>query len=211
VGEGAPSELESPTPKSDASSRRTRATQTIPPATRRRVMARDHGRCVVPGCRCATYIDLHHLNPRAEGGQHDDDNLVVLCGAHHRAVHRGRLMKARAGGGESLHTGAVAFIQRFTKTLGIFPHVHVVFVDGVWFEAGDGRAEFRESARPDDEMVFEVGRRVFTRLERFLKREGYLDPTEGDAPEALDRWWMRATQEPQGTCSDCEAIGGVSL
>ena len=36
-------------------------------------------------------------------------------------------------------------------------------------------------------MVFEVGRRVFTRLERFLKREGYLDPTEGDAPEALDR------------------------
>jgi hypothetical protein len=45
-------------------------------------------------------------------------------------------------------------------------------------------------------MVFEVGRRVFTRLERCSKREGYLDPTEGDAPEALDRWWTRATQEP---------------
>jgi hypothetical protein len=60
-------------------------------------------------------------------------------------------------------------------------------------------------------MVFEVGRRVLTRLERFLKREGYLDPTEGDTPEALDRWWMRATQAPPGTCSDCEAIGGVSL
>ena len=105
-------------------------------------------------------------------------------------------MKARAGGGGGLHTGAVAFIQRFTKTLGLFPHVHVVFVDGVWVEAGGGRAEFREAAPPDDEMVFEVGRRVFTRLERFLKREGYLDPTEGDASEALDRWWMRATQEP---------------
>jgi len=65
-----------------------------------------------------------------------------------------------------------------TKTLGLFPHVHVVFVDGVWVEADDGRAEFREAAPPDDEMVFEVGRRVFTRLERFLKREGYLDPTE---------------------------------
>jgi len=32
--------------------------------------------------------------------------------------------------------------------------------------------------------VFEVGRRVFTRLERFLKLEGYLDPAESDAPEA---------------------------
>jgi hypothetical protein len=68
-----------------------RSSQTIPPATRRRVMARDDGRCVVPGCRCATYVDLHHLRFRSDGGAHDDDNLVVLCGAHHRAVHRGRL------------------------------------------------------------------------------------------------------------------------
>jgi hypothetical protein len=107
-------------------------------------------------------------------------------------------MKARSdsSGGGGLHTGAVAFIQRFTKTLGLFPHVHVVFVDDCWFEAGRGRGEFREAAPPDDEMVFEVGSHVFTQLERFLKREGYLDPTDGDAPEALDRWWMRATQEP---------------
>ena len=107
-------------------------------------------------------------------------------------------MKARSdsSGGESLHTGAVAFIQRFTKTLGLSPHVHVVFVDGVWFEAGGGRAEFREAGAPDEEMLFEVARRVFTRLERFLKREGYRDPTEGDAPEALDRRWMRAAREP---------------
>ena len=54
-------------------------------------MARDHGRCVVPGCRCATYVDLHHLKFRSDGGRNDDDNLVVLCGAHHRAVHRGQL------------------------------------------------------------------------------------------------------------------------
>jgi hypothetical protein len=68
-----------------------RSSQIIPPATRRRVMARDDGRCVVPGCRCATYVDLHHLRYRSDGGDHDDDNLVVLCGAHHRAVHRGKL------------------------------------------------------------------------------------------------------------------------
>lgn len=71
-----------------------RATQTIPPAVRRYVLARDSGRCVVPGCRHATFVDLHHVVPRAEGGRHDADNLVVLCGAHHRAVHRGCLVMA---------------------------------------------------------------------------------------------------------------------
>jgi hypothetical protein len=28
---------------------------------------------------------------RSEGGGNDPDNLVVLCGAHHGALHRGRL------------------------------------------------------------------------------------------------------------------------
>ena len=70
-------------------------------------------------------------------------------------------MKARSdsSGGESLHTGAVALIQRFTKTLGLFPHVHVVFVDGVLRPVVGGRAEFREAGAPDEEMVFEVARR----------------------------------------------------
>jgi hypothetical protein len=69
-----------------------RATQTIPPVTRRHVMRRDHGCCVVPGCRNAIFVDQHHLARRVEGGAHDSDNLVVLCAAHHRAVHAGRLV-----------------------------------------------------------------------------------------------------------------------
>jgi hypothetical protein len=67
------------------------AAQSIPPAIRRRVMRRDHRLCVVPGCRNATFVDLHHIEARADGGGHDADNLVVLCSAHHRAVHRGQL------------------------------------------------------------------------------------------------------------------------
>jgi hypothetical protein len=46
---------------------------------------------VVPGCRNATYLDVHHLDLRSEGGGNEPDNLVVLCGAHHSALHRGRL------------------------------------------------------------------------------------------------------------------------
>ncbi len=69
-----------------------RATQDIPPSVRREVMHRDGGRCCVPGCRNATWVDLHHIKPRSEGGEHSADNLICLCGAHHRAAHRGQLV-----------------------------------------------------------------------------------------------------------------------
>jgi hypothetical protein len=69
-----------------------RATQTIPPATRRKVMRRDHGRCVVPGCTHTQFVDVHHIRARADGGDHDEDYLIVTCSAHHRAAHDGRLI-----------------------------------------------------------------------------------------------------------------------
>lgn len=69
-----------------------RATQSIPPAIRRQVMRRDGGRCQVPGCQCSVYVDVHHIRLRSEGGTHDPEHMVVLCAAHHRAVHRGTLL-----------------------------------------------------------------------------------------------------------------------
>ena len=70
---------------------RKRATQTIPPATRREVFRRDHGRCVVPGCRSARHLEIHHIIPREQGGTHEPPNLVLTCGGHHRAHHKGAL------------------------------------------------------------------------------------------------------------------------
>jgi hypothetical protein len=71
-----------------------RATQAIPPARRRAVLRRDGEKCRVPGCRHATFIEPHHIELRSEGGNHDLENLITLCGAHHRAVHQGRLVIA---------------------------------------------------------------------------------------------------------------------
>ena len=68
-----------------------RATQSIPPAVRRLVLRRDHGRCVLPGCNHAVFVDAHHLRPRSEGGAHEPDGMATLCAAHHRAVHRGEI------------------------------------------------------------------------------------------------------------------------
>ncbi len=69
-----------------------RARQSIPPAVRRYVLRRDGHCCAFPGCRHATFVDVHHIDSRADGGKHHPDNLVTLCSAHHRAVHRGEVV-----------------------------------------------------------------------------------------------------------------------
>jgi hypothetical protein len=56
------------------------------------VLHRDGHVCSVPGCRNALYLDLHHLIPRAEGGPNVDENIITLCGVHHRAAHAGELL-----------------------------------------------------------------------------------------------------------------------
>jgi hypothetical protein len=69
-----------------------RAKQSIPPAVRRAVLARDQHRCRVPGCTHVTFLDIHHIVPRSEGGSNDPKNTITICGAHHRAIHRGKLI-----------------------------------------------------------------------------------------------------------------------
>ncbi len=71
--------------------------RTVPPARRRAVLERDRRRCVVPGCRCRLWIDLHHLDAFAGGGDHGEENLVTLCTLHHRLLHEGRLGLSREG------------------------------------------------------------------------------------------------------------------
>jgi hypothetical protein len=68
-----------------------RAKQDVPPSVRRAVLRRDEGRCRVPGCRNSRFLDLHHVALRSEGGSHRADNLLTVCGGHHRALHRGEL------------------------------------------------------------------------------------------------------------------------
>ena len=71
---------------------RPKATQTASPALRRDVLRRDGNRCVLPGCRSHRYLDVHHVDPRCEGGSNDPERLAALCGQHHRAVHSGALV-----------------------------------------------------------------------------------------------------------------------
>jgi len=76
-----------------------RNTATIPPATRRLVLARDRHTCRTPGCGHTRFLEVHHLKPRAQGGNNHAENLVTLCSTCHRLWHeKPRSMAGMAGG-----------------------------------------------------------------------------------------------------------------
>jgi hypothetical protein len=56
------------------------------PVQRVEIDRRDRG-CRFPGCRYTEFTNVHHIQHWADGGLTNLDNLVTLCGRHHRAVH----------------------------------------------------------------------------------------------------------------------------
>ena len=68
-----------------------RAQYVVPARTRTVIEYRDHGVCRVPGCDATLGLEVHHLIHWEHGGRTDTDNLVLVCGKHHRMHHRGRL------------------------------------------------------------------------------------------------------------------------
>jgi len=71
---------------------------TIPPAVRRAVIARDHGRCVICGNR--KWLHVHHLDRRSQGGSsHDPDGLCILCSTCHKKLVHGGFVRLEGRGG----------------------------------------------------------------------------------------------------------------
>jgi len=81
-----------------------RKTRTISAPLRRALNARDKG-CRFPGCSNTRYIDAHHVEHWANGGETKPSNLVSLCRFHHRAVHEGGFRIER------LDDGAPRFVR----------------------------------------------------------------------------------------------------
>jgi hypothetical protein len=144
-------------PKRDA-----RAKQTVTPATRRAVLRRDHQRCAVPGCRNARFLDVHHIKLRSEGGGNEADNLITLCGVHHRAAHRGELVV----------TGSVSTGVRFRHADGsdygraLEPRVAEIqakaflALRGLGFREGEVRRALAESRKRGDDRQASIERVV---------------------------------------------------
>src|SRR5882672_9376604 len=71
-----------------------RKTRSIPAAIRRALNTRDGG-CRFPGCTHQRYVDAHHIEHWADGGETKLSNLVTLCRLHHRLVHEARSRSRR--------------------------------------------------------------------------------------------------------------------
>jgi uncharacterized protein DUF222/HNH endonuclease len=93
-----------------------RKTRLISAPLRRLLTARDKG-CRFPGCSNARYIDMHHIQHWANGGETKPSNLVSLCRFHHRAVHEGGFevrvlddgaIRFARPDGQALHAGPTA-------------------------------------------------------------------------------------------------------
>lgn len=61
--------------------------RTIPGWLRRLVYHRDGNQCRFPGCSNSKWLEVHHIIPWSQGGKTDLDNLILLCGHHHRFLH----------------------------------------------------------------------------------------------------------------------------
>lgn len=89
-----------------------RRSRVVPASMLRLPRQRDTG-CRFPGCTSTRtrWIQAHHKRHRADGGRTDTDNLLLLCGAHHRFVHEGRVRI------EGVPDGELAFFDRHGRPL----------------------------------------------------------------------------------------------
>ena len=73
-----------------------RASRKVPGWLLRTLRERDGG-CAFPGCGRMRWLHAHHIVHWADGGPTDADNLILLCGYHHRLVHeRGWTVEPRS-------------------------------------------------------------------------------------------------------------------
>ncbi|MBK7538997.1 MAG: DUF222 domain-containing protein [Myxococcales bacterium] len=63
-----------------------RKTRTIPAALKRALLLRDRT-CRFPGCDHRLFLEGHHLQHWADGGETNLPNLALLCSLHHAYVH----------------------------------------------------------------------------------------------------------------------------
>jgi hypothetical protein len=92
-----------------------RRTRSIPPRLMRALRVRDRG-CRFPGCDHDRFVDAHHIEHWAHGGETSLDNLVLLCRRHHRLVHEDGFTVAAEHGEVTFRTPAGKRLEKAPKS-----------------------------------------------------------------------------------------------
>ena len=110
-----------------------RRSRSVPAAMGRALRARD-ATCTFPGCENRRFLDAHHIDHWAHGGETSLDNLVRLCRRHHRLVHEGGCAIER------IEDGEVRFTDRHGRRLRAAPPMpRASFArGGVWIRGASG-------------------------------------------------------------------------
>jgi hypothetical protein len=66
-----------------------RKSRIVPKAIERAVRARNRNCCSFPGCNNRRFLECHHVEHWANGGETSIENLLLLCTKHHTLVHEG--------------------------------------------------------------------------------------------------------------------------
>jgi hypothetical protein len=66
-----------------------RKSRIVPKGIERAVRARDNHSCRFPGCSNKRFVDIHHIEHWANGGETAVNQLMLLCSKHHTLVHEG--------------------------------------------------------------------------------------------------------------------------
>jgi hypothetical protein len=87
--------------------------------------------------------------------------------------------------------GAVAVIQRANSDLRLNPHVHAIFLDGLYAPDGDGKGQmFHPAPGPSQHDIEQVVQRTSKRILRFLQRRGVITlvsvPGDGEVTVVAD-------------------------
>src|SRR5690606_16420948 len=86
--------------------------------------------------------------------------------------------RLRTSNRERVESGAVTVVQRASSDLKLNPHLHVVFLDGVYARAADGGLVFRALPRLSTSDVADVLQIARVRILRYLERRGVVQVDE---------------------------------
>ena len=82
--------------------------------------------------------------------------------------------------------GSVSFVQFFGSSLAPSPHLHMMFLDGV-YASGKGGVKFFEYRGFSQESMFDVIEMIYLRLAKLFAKKGYVDASgEASVPEDIE-------------------------
>ncbi len=109
----------------------------------------------------------------------DGKLLSAVLAVFQRVVHGWYRRQAQALGQSDGRCGSVTFVQRFGSSLNLNPHIHVLFLDGVYVD-GDEGPEFIAAPKLGDDDVQQIVETTARRLIRLCMKRGLLDDSQVD-------------------------------